>query len=264
MASPGEMYLDLLEDSLLGVLQPPLVEIMPETWKGRLIARLMRRKGLVSAMPVDPPSCLEAGKSWPKGRSETMIGRARMRNIRNCVETVIHDRVPGDLIETGVWRGGACIYMRGILAAHNEKREVWVADSFAGLPEPSHPADKSDGLMQFLHEAKELAVSKEEVRANFARYRLLDGAVHFVEGLFRDTLPDLECQWAVIRLDGDLYESTMDGLRNLYPSLSRGGFLIVDDYDGPSKQAVEDYRREQGINEPIQDIDGNGVFWRRR
>ena len=192
-----------------------------------------------------------------------MIGRARMRNIRDCVESVIADDVPGNLIETGVWRGGACIYMRGILAAHGvENREVWVADSFAGLPEPHHPADAELDL----HTFDELAVSLDEVRNNFARYRLLDERVNFVKGWFRDTLPALrDREWAVLRLDGDMYESTMDSLRNLYAGLSPGGFLIVDDYLAISncRKAVEDFRAEQHISDPIEAIDDQSVFWRK-
>ena len=191
-----------------------------------------------------------------------MIARARLRNVRRCVETVIHDAVPGDLIETGVWRGGACIYMRGILAAYDEARSVWLADSFDGLPEPSHPADE---VFRALHESKVWAVPQDQVRANFARYGLLDENVHFLEGLFRDTLPTLTRRWAIVRLDGDMYDSTMDGLQNLYPSLSPGGFLIVDDYGSfdACRQAVEDFRSREGVREPIQAIDESGVFWRR-
>ena len=89
------------------------------------------------------------------------------------------------MIETGVWRGGASIYMRGILAAHGvENRDVWVADSFAGLPEPDHPT-----VLGLVDASEWLAVSLDEVRENFARYRLLDERVHFVKGWFRDTLP---------------------------------------------------------------------------
>jgi O-methyltransferase len=227
---PVELYLDLLEDALIGVRERHLIEVAPVSWKGRVLARLMLRKGLIPAV-AEARSDLEGGHTLPV-QADTMIGRARMRNIRHCVETVIRDRVPGDLIEAGVWRGGACIYMRGILAAHNEDRGVWVADSFHGLPKPTHPADRFDEDIRSLHERGMLAVTEEEVRANFARYRLLDGNVHFVVGLFSETLPKLHGPWAVIRLDADMYESTMDGLRNLYPSLSPGGFLIVDDSDG--------------------------------
>jgi O-methyltransferase len=71
--------------------------------------------------------------------------------------------------------------------------------------------------------------------------------------------------WSVVRLDGDLYESTMDGLANLYPGLSPGGFLIVDDYGGlaPCRAAVDDYRRDNRIAEEIVEIDWAGVYWRK-
>ena len=185
-----------------------------------------------------------------------------MRNIRNLAEKVLAENIEGDLLEVGVRRGGACIYMRGILAAHDEIRGVWVADAFLALPEHANPADE---VFQSLHEASVWAVSQEDVRANFERYRLLDENVHFVEGYFRDTLPTLQNEWAVVRLDGDMYDSTMDGLRSLYPSLSRGGFLIVDDYGAfdACKQAVEEFRRDHGVNEPLEQIDESGVFWRR-
>jgi O-methyltransferase len=87
-----------------------------------------------------------------------------------------------------------------------------------------------------------------------------------LEGWFRDTLPPLRGRrWAVVRLDGDMYESTMDGLVNLYDGLSAGGFLIIDDFSHPGcRQAVEDFRRQHGIDEPIEKIDWTGVFWRKR
>ena len=106
---------------------------------------------------------------------------------------------------------------------------------------------------------------REDVERNFDLYGLLDDQVQFVEGWFKDTLPALQNRtWSVARLDGDLYESTKDALVNLYPGLSVGGFLIVDDYGhGPCRQAVLEYREEHGIDEPIQEIDWLGAFWRR-
>ena len=89
--------------------------------------------------------------------------------------------------------------------------------------------------------------------------------MRFVKGWFKDSLPGLaDREWALVRLDADLYESTMDGLANLYPQLQPGGFLIVDDYDSDNcRAAVEDYRDEHGISEPIERIDWVGAFWRR-
>jgi len=194
---------------------------------------------------------------------ETMIGEERLDNVRACIESVIADRVPGDLIETGVWRGGTTIFMRAVLEAYDvHDRSVWVADSFQGLPAPG----SGDDPKQRFDAEHGLAVSLESVRANFERYGLLDDQVKFVPGWFSETLPTLRDQtWAVIRLDGDLYRSTYDALSALYPSLSPGGYLIVDDWClEQCRRAVHTYRGEQGITEPIEQIDWTGVFWRKR
>jgi O-methyltransferase len=134
------------------------------------------------------------------------------------------------------------------------------------LPEPDiekYPADAGDPLSRF---SSYLGVSLEQVRSNFEKYELLDDRVRFLPGWFRDTLPSapIECI-SVLRLDGDMYESTMDALENLYPKLSRGGYLIVDDYGALAncKAAVTDFRSRYGITEPIQEIDWTGIFWKR-
>jgi O-methyltransferase len=89
----------------------------------------------------------EAGRDWP-AVAHTMIGIKRLDNLQDCVERVLSAKIPGDLIETGVWRGGASILMRGVLKAYqNSERAVWVADSFEGLPKPDpdrYPADAGD------------------------------------------------------------------------------------------------------------------------
>jgi O-methyltransferase len=148
-----------------------------------------------------------------------MVGLKRLDNLQDCIERVLADDIPGDLIECGVWRGGASIFMNGVFRAHAiTNRRVWVADSFKGLPPPNperFPAD-FDGT---LHETPHLCVSLAQVQNNFRRYDLLDDQVRFVEGWFRDSLSSLSHEtWAVIRLDGDMYGSTMDALKNLYPT----------------------------------------------
>ena len=195
-----------------------------------------------------------------------MIGLKRLDNLQYCVEHVLEERIPGDLIETGVWRGGASIFMRAVLKAYGDAvRRVWVADSFCGLPEPDaarYPADAGDRH----HTAPQLAVSLAEVRANFSRYRLLDDQVRFLPGWFNDTLPNAPIErLAVMRLDGDMYGSTMEALTHLYPKLSIGGYVILDDYGAVPgcREATEDFRAQQGITEPMERIDWTGVFWKR-
>lgn len=214
--------------------------------------------------PFDPNIRTE-GRDWPSN-AHTMIGLKRLGNLQFCVEDALANDVPGDLIETGVWRGGATIFMRAILKAHDvTDRRVWVADSFEGLPEPEpekYPADEGDTH----HRLKDLAISLEQVESNFKRYGLLDDQVRFLKGWFDDTLPEAPIEkLAVARLDGDMYGSTMDALVNLYPKLSVGGYLIVDDYSAVPgcRQAVHDYRKAHSIEEEIVRIDAAGAFWRR-
>jgi O-methyltransferase len=110
-----------------------------------------------------------------------------------------------------------------------------------------------------------LACSQEQVEENFRRYRLLDGQVRFLKGWFKDTLPNAPVgRLAILRLDGDMYESTIQALDALYDKLSPGGFVIVDDYHlQPCAQAIHDFREARGIGDEIRDIDGMGAYWRR-
>jgi hypothetical protein len=218
---------------------------------------------------ADPQKASESqkyyGGIWPS-RAHTMIGIPRLDNLRYCVETVLAEGVPGDFIETGVWRGGASIFARGILKAYGVvDRTVWVADSFEGLPQADLAKYPKETTME-LHLAGDLAVSLEQVQANFARYDLLDDQVRFLKGWFRDTLPGAPIgALAVMRLDGDLYESTMDALVALWPKLSPGGFAIIDDFNALQccNDAVEDFRRANGIVAPIETIPGCGAYWRK-
>lgn len=223
---------------------------------------------LVKDTPLDPAVRTD-GRDWP-AEAETMIGLLRLENLAECIQHVLEDRIPGDLMETGVWRGGAAILMRAVLAAYGDtSRTVWLADSFQGLPKPDpgrFPQDGTDTAWGQLWRAPELAVSMEAVQANFARYGLLDRQVKFLPGWFRDTLPTAPVErLAILRLDGDLYESTIIALQSLYPKLSVGGYVLIDDYGAieACRQAVSDYRQEQGIEEPIHQVDWTGAFWRR-
>jgi hypothetical protein len=199
------------------------------------------------------------GMDWPLF-GYTMIGEKRLDNIQYCVMDVLRRRVPGDLIETGVWRGGSTILMRAALkAAGVSDRTVWVADSFEGLPAPKDGTDGPD-----LSHIKHLKVSLEQVRANFARFGLLDDQVKFLKGWFCDTLPTAPIErLAILRLDGDLYSSTRDALEALYPKVSPGGYVIVDDYGSwpECKRAVNEYIERNNINADIEAIDDGGVFW---
>ncbi len=199
------------------------------------------------------------------GFQHTMLGRKRLENIEACLTSVVSDGIAGDVIECGVWRGGATVFMRGYLAAHGIKdRTVWVADSFEGLPAPTHEQDEGVDLSKEKYPM--LAVSLEAVQDLFASYGLLDEQVRFLRGWFKDTLPSAPIrQLAILRLDGDLYESTMDALLALYDKVLPGGYIIVDDYGclPMCKQAIIDFRAQRGINDTIEEVDWTGAFWRK-
>jgi O-methyltransferase len=272
-----DLYLDLLKRALTGAVQEDNDSILggvrtagSPVLRKRLAdgaGRLFQRFGFEVAYkkPYDP-ELRAIGRDWP-ARADSMIGLARMENIQHCIETAIGDDVPGDLIEAGVWRGGATIFMRGVLKAYGETdRTVWAADSFEGLPAPDpvrYPADAGDTF----YKKDGLAVGVEQVKHNFERYGLLDDQVKFLVGWFKDTLPTAPIeQLAVMRLDGDLYESTWQAIEALYPRLSPGGFCIVDDYGdlvAQCQRAIHDYRDAHGITEEIVDIDGFGAYWRK-
>jgi O-methyltransferase len=194
----------------------------------------------------------------------TMVGLTRLDDLQQCVEAIARDGVEGDLIEAGVWRGGASMLMRATLNTLDAGRVVWLADSFEGFPEPDQgtfPADSERDLSRFDF----FSVAMEEVRANFARLGL-DQGIRFVPGFFDETMPTLRGgTWSLVRLDSDTYESTVFALDALYPGLSAGGYLILDDYYmlPECRRAVDDYRRDHGITEPLEPIDWNSVRWRR-
>ena len=187
------------------------------------------------------------------------IGVKRLANLRTVAERVIQNQIPGDFIETGVWRGGACILMRAILNAyHVTDRRVWVADSFAGVPAPDsrYPADAESDY----HTFSDLAIPLETVRCNFEKYGLLDEQVVFLKGWFRDTLASAPIErLAVLRLDGDLYESTTVALTALYDKVSAGGYVIVDDYHvvPGCKKAINDFLESRQLSPDIREIDGS-------
>jgi O-methyltransferase len=237
--------------------------------KGKVVAALqhaLRARGLAVTRRIDSRDAFAESPPKQIRTAETLLGPAGLDNLQDCIEEVLRHDVRGDFIETGVWRGGAAIFMRGALAAYGDhERLVWAADSFTGLPPPSETRYPQDEREAFWAEESWLAVPLDVVKRNFERYGLLDDRVRFLVGWFHETLASAEIgRLSIIRLDGDMYGSTMDGLRFLYPKLSPGGYVIVDDYWLPNcRAAVDDYRAEHGITEELVHVDRAIVYWRR-
>ena len=214
------------------------------------------------------PETFATSPPWPVVPvADTMLGPPGLQNIRECIEDILAQDVPGDLIEAGVWRGGATVFMRAVLEAYDDhSRTVWVADSFRGLPTPEESGYAADVGDEGWAERNWFEVSLNTVRRTFDRYGLLDDRVQFLVGWFADTLPAAPIdQLSLIRLDADMYGSTMDALTALYPKLSKGGYIIVDDYGWISnaRAAVDDFRRDHGITDELIWVDSAVVYWRR-
>jgi O-methyltransferase len=188
----------------------------------------------------------------------TLLSKAQLDLIEDLLIGIEARGIVGDCIEAGVWRGGAIIAIRAILDALGlNERQLIAADSFAGIP-PS---------IKFQHDPVDLwpdrwVASLHEVKANIADAGMLDGRIEFLEGLFADTLPGLAGRrFSFIRLDSDSYDSVIESLESLYPLLNPGGVILVDDWHlFGCRLAIDTYRKDCGIVDPIKVLAGNG-FW---
>jgi O-methyltransferase len=251
-------YLELLKLALCDLVGPT-TRTVTTTGDGRLFSR---------ELTGDQVEWRVGGQDWPQN-ALTMVGLRRLDDLERCVHEIVRDGVPGDLVEAGAWRGGASILMRATLDVLGARdRTVYVADSFQGFPLPDPDGDVEDrGLDRDLSAHGYLAASLEDVHATFTRLGLADG-VTFVPGFFEETLAALHGHsWALVRIDGDTYGATRVALDALYPGLSVGGYVTVDDYFHPyvpmCRRAVDDFRAERGVTEPIEQVDFTGARWRR-
>jgi hypothetical protein len=203
------------------------------------------------------------GLDWPDAM--TMIGMKRMQNIFECISIIMKNNTAGDFMECGIWRGGAVIFMRSLLDTYQDKdRIVWGADSFEGVPpDEMRLCDDDKGVVFGFKEY--LGVPQSKVEENLRKYGFLNNRVKLIPGWFKDTLHNAPVRkLALLRLDGDLYESTMDELNALYHKVVPGGFVIVDDYGlKMCKKAVDEFRESQGIKSPLKSVDWTGVYWQK-
>jgi O-methyltransferase len=212
-----------------------------------------------------------AGTDWCDG-CFTMAGTARIDNVRLLVQDVVKKNVPGDFLEAGTWRGGSSIMARMTMKCLNvgAERMVHVCDSFDGLPGASTGLDSNHWTaMDFLR------VSVDQVRDNFRSMGALDNNVRFYKGYFQFSLPPLRLQLqkegrkiAVLRGDGDMLESYLDILYNLYEFVPIGGYFICDDCPGiaVAMQAINMFRERHGIHEAIFSVTGSaaGMYWQKQ
>jgi O-methyltransferase len=197
------------------------------------------------------PTLREIGADWPS-KALTMIGLKRLRQLKEACIDVIDKGVEGDFIETGIMMG--CVSME-----LKVNRTIWGFDSFEGLPKPD---PKYDPLDDQHHTFDELRISKEQVEESIKSYGLSN--IKLVKGWFKDTLPIAPIEKiAILRLDGDMYESTIQALEALYPKLQKGGYCIIDDYAlNGAKRAVHDYIDSNKLDVDMIPIDPYSIYWK--
>ncbi len=225
----------------------------PEAFQDLLDAKVDFASGPAAGVPLCFP--------------HTLIGLSGLDNLERCAERVFAEGIPGDFMEAGVCQGGAAIFLRALQVAHGQgKRRLWVADSFRGLPPLRDEADVACGRDFSEPAAPLMAFSLEGVRDHFLRYGLLDGGVSFLPGWFAETLPGAPVgPLAILRIDADIYASTREALEHLYDRVSPAGFVIIDDYGAhpPCRRAVDEFRAEREIRDPVRFADRSIVYWRK-
>lgn len=270
-------YLDLLKRTLVNLVYAEDAVRLDSALSGGLGGDQLARQRLLRDVRYERPDAyaeVVAAKRegsidgvWGARLAHTMIGLDGLENLERCAHRVFTDGVAGDFLEAGVCHGGASIFLRALQVAYGEEdRATWVADSFEGVPPPTHEVDREHDLDLTEERVPWMAASEEAVRDNFETYGLLSDRVRFLPGLFADTLPDAPVErLAILRIDGDLYESTHDALEALYDRVSEGGWVIVDDYGclEPCRIAVDEFLATHGLDVEINQVDWTRVCWRK-
>ena len=259
----AHLYLDLLKRNLVRWGEVKAVPLSGKGFLRRAVRTIFALRDLqICQIKPFVAERREVGQDWPDG--PTVVGLRRLDNIQHCIQTVLRDEIPGDLVDAGLWRGGASILMRAVLAAMGDaQRHVWCADLCWN---PGAPHGSSGAGEVAYPPVPYRTPPLDAVKANFERYAMLDSRVTFVVGPFAETLATAPiCDVAVLRLDTETFEATQDVLEVLYPKVSPGGFVIVSDYgqaDRATRRAVDEFRDAHHVRAPVVDIDGTGAYWR--
>jgi O-methyltransferase len=181
----------------------------------------------------------------------TQTSPERLFVLRDAVHHIANAKIPGDVVECGVWRGGSSMMAALAMQETNDFRKLWLFDTFEGMPEPGeHDRDYTGTDSKIEYERRRAqeggwnVASLEDVQANLARTGYDDRLLRFVKGPVEESIPATAPeQIALLRLDTDFYESTRHELEHLWPRVSQGGVLIIDDYghfEG-ARKAVDEY-----------------------
>jgi hypothetical protein len=208
-----------------------------------------------------PPDYDSAAKTIIRAvRPYTMTGNEKLFGLIQATRYVVRNKIPGDVVECGVWRGGSMqAAARTLIEAGDTSRGLYLFDTFEGMTAPTeHDVHRSGTSAAQLLKTQDktsyvwAVASLEDVQAGFAKVPYPQDKVHYVVGKVEDTIPgDLPEQISILRLDTDWYESTKHELEHAYARLSPGGILIIDDYGHwvGSKKATDEF--VAALDEPL-------------
>ncbi|MBL9148828.1 MAG: class I SAM-dependent methyltransferase [Phycisphaerae bacterium] len=195
----------------------------------------------------------------------TMTNLERLMSLYQVCRYVERRGIPGDLVECGVWRGGSSGVMAAVNLSYGKKpRDLWLYDSFEGIPAPlaidgvaakNYVGGKDDGSLQTTNC---LVAEESYVLELLGKLRFPRDRTHVVKGWFQNTVPVTQPkQIAILRLDGDWYESTKVCLDHLYPLVAKGGAIVIDDYGDweGCKKAVDEYLASIGFDPMLHHAD---------
>jgi len=199
----------------------------------------------------------EFNQLFLKVKPITMVSYARLHGLHEATKYIVKNSISGDFVECGVARGGSAALIGLTLRQMHAERNLWLFDTFQGLPQPSE--DNPDYKIANLYTGT-CAASVEEVRRSLHSLGVIDN-VHFVPGLFQDTLRSSPIEAvALLHLDGDWYESVKMCLESLYDKVSPGGVIQFDDYGhwAGARKAVDEFMINRGIDTPLRRVDFSG------
>jgi O-methyltransferase len=193
----------------------------------------------------------------------TMTSTERIHALIGAVKHIVRNRIPGDMVECGVWKGGSVMAMALTLQQLGDHdRSLFLFDTFSGMTPPTdRDVDYQGQQAEKILDDVRCEASLQEVEAAVLSTGYPRDQVHFVKGPVEETIPaHAPASIALLRLDTDWYESTQHELKHLFPRLARGGVVIIDDYGHwrGARQAVDEYVVEHQVPLLLHRIDYTG------
>lgn len=259
----------------MGIFKQMTEKIKNIIRKNKILLSLAKKLIFIKNIPLKDFFNFEKLWLFKKVYPFTMVGYARLSNVYELANMVEKNKTEGVFAECGVWKGGCAAVMAFMAQKFGSGRKIWLFDSFEGLPEPtkedgeiasSYALNKTEGKLKTIDKC--VASLKDVEEVFFKVLKLNKENIIISKGWFQDTLPSAKQKIgkiAILRLDGDWYESTKCCLDNLYDNVIIGGYVVLDDYgywEG-AKRALDEFFVERKISPKLIKIDDTGVYFRK-